>query len=93
MSESAENKRIYLSPAEAEAMLPEYEVIHTFRQTGYILLGADVARAKILEAFQTFKPELSGENATAMGHGIVFFDDHGAMFVQTVAAAGKDDER
>lgn len=84
----SENERVVLSPVEAEAMLPEGEMIHTFRQAGYALIGADWKRSEIIKAFQTRKPELSGEQATAMKHGIVFFDDHGAVFVETVANKG-----
>ena len=82
---SEENERVILSPEAAEAMLPEGERIHTFRSNPSVaLIGCDWDRAEILKAFQTRKPELSGEQATAMGHGIVFFDDHGAVFVATL---------
>lgn len=80
-----ESERVVLSPIEAEAMLPEGEMIHTFRQAGYALIGADWERSEIIKAFQTCKPQLAGEQATAMKHGIVFFDDYGAVFVETVA--------
>jgi len=36
------------------------------------------------KAFADFKPELSGEQATNMKHGIVFFDGTGPVFVETV---------
>ena len=81
---SEENERVVLSPEVAESMLPEGERIHTFRSSPIALIGCDWDREEILKAFQTRKPELSGEQATAMGHGIVFFDDHGAVFVATL---------
>ena len=78
--------RKFLTPEEAEAMLPEGEYIHTFRGGSGIMIGADWKRESIIEAFKTRKPELSGQFATAMGHGIAFFDDNGALFVKTKEA-------
>lgn len=85
MSETSQNDngRVYLTPEQAEAMLPKEGRIHTFRQAGFALIGADWDRSDILDAIQKFKPELSGEQATAMQHGIVLNDDHGYLFIQT----------
>ena len=82
---SKEDDRTFLSPEEAEAMLPEGERIHTFRSNPIALIGCDWDRSKIIKAFKKYKPELSGEQTTAMGHAIVFFDEHGPLFVATVA--------
>ena len=81
----SESERVFLSAAEAEAMLPEGETIHTFRQAGPALIGASLERSQIISALQTRRPELSGAQATAMKHGLVVFDDYGALFIETVA--------
>ena len=65
-------------------MLSKEEYIHTFRQGPVgVLIGADWKRSDLLKAFQEYQPELSGEQATAMKHGLVFIDEFGAVFVET----------
>ena len=73
-----------LSVAEAVAMLPETEMIHTFRPGIFVMIGCDWSRAEIIEAFEKYGVELSGPRATEMNHGVVFFDDSGAVFVATI---------
>jgi hypothetical protein len=75
--------RKILTFEEAEAMLPDGDVIHTYRQAAFMLFGADVGRAKIIEAFKKYPPELSGDTATATNHGIVYEDELGYCFVAT----------
>ena len=67
------NKRVFLSYEEAEAMLPDGDTIHTFAGGGMMLIGADWSRKDVLELFKTGKPELAGDMATSMGHGLVAF--------------------
>lgn len=67
------NDRVFLSYEEAVAMLPDKKDIHTFVQGGMALMGADWDRKSILELLKTGRPELSGEMATSMGHGMVAF--------------------
>lgn len=87
----ATEERVVLTMEQAEAMLPDGDDIHTFRDTNGRgpLIGADWSRANILEALRTKKPELSGELATKMDHGIVFFDEYGPVFVATKPQDGK----
>ena len=73
----------FLTFKEAKAMLPKGSYIHTFRNPGGMLVGADWKRSEILEALEKYKPQLSGEMATRMKHGIVFEDDSGYVFVAT----------
>jgi hypothetical protein len=79
-------ERVFLTKEQAEAMLGKGDYIHTFRQAMGALIGADWDRSEILKAFETLKPELSGPQASAMNHGIVFYDLHGAVFVETIPA-------
>lgn len=76
--------RELLTPEKAEDFLPKTDRIHTFRQArNGMLIGADWDREEILKVIREFTPELSGEVATKMGHGIVIFDNTGPLFVQT----------
>lgn len=72
-----------LTLEQAETMLPDKRGIHTFRQAGPVLIGTDWPRADVLELFRSYTPELSGENATRMGHGIAVQDNRGWLFVET----------
>ncbi len=80
-----DNERKKLTPEEAIAMLPDDEMIHTFRQPSPWypeLLGCDWTREEIVELMRTGEPELSGEVATGLGHGLAVFAG-GWMFVET----------
>lgn len=80
--------RKYLSYDEAVALLPEDETIHVFRNPGVgCLIGADWDRGQVLEALKEHAPELAGEQATAMNHGIVIHDHHGPAFIATKGAS------
>jgi len=75
--------RVFLTFEEAEKMLPDGDWVHTFRGGGNMMIGADWKREDVLSVMKTSKPELSGEMATSMGHGLVFEDKFGFVFVQT----------
>ena len=77
--------RVKLSAAEAIAMLPDKEDIHTFRNPGGMLVGADWGREIIVEAIEKCGCELSGDQATTMKHGLVLQDEHGYLFIETKA--------
>ena len=67
--------REFLTFEQAEAMLPDGDVIHTFRNPGAnALIGADWPRADVLQKLRDGKPELAGGMATRMGHGLVVHD-------------------
>jgi hypothetical protein len=69
---------------EAIKMLPDNEVIHTFRNPVHnLLLGCDVEKSKIIKLFETCPPQLSGELAAGMNHGLVIKDETGYMFIET----------
>jgi hypothetical protein len=83
MSENTTKERVYLNAQEAIDMLADGPMIHTFRQAGYMLIGADMKRKKVVEKIKKYKPELSGEVASRMKHGIVLSDDKGVLFIRT----------
>jgi hypothetical protein len=75
--------RVFLTPEQALAMLPEGEYVHTFRGGGGMMLGADWKREQVERAIrETDHRELAGPMATAMGHGLVI-NSGGALFVAT----------
>lgn len=68
------DERVELTPEQAIAMLPDGDVIHTFRNPGGMLLGADWNRTDIeREIREAERRELAGEVATNTGHGLVLF--------------------
>lgn len=73
MSKESDSDRVFLSYEEAVAMLPDKKDIHTFVQGGMALIGADWSRKNTLELLKTGHPELAGDGATSMGHGMVAF--------------------
>lgn len=74
-----------LSLDEAVALLPDGDDIHAFVNPAGILVGADWKRGRILDLLRNGKPELSGTEATASGHGIVAFREDGPVFIETRA--------
>lgn len=73
----------YLTLKQALAMLPDGDLIHTFRQAGPAVLGCDMPREDIVQALKDGKPELGGEACTEMGHGLIVIDDTGPLFIET----------
>lgn len=71
-----------LTVEQAERLLPDTPVIHTFRENGGYLLGADWTREQILERFRTHGVELSGENAMKIQHGLASEDVQGWLYIQ-----------
>lgn len=80
---TTDKDRVTLTFDEAVAMLPDGDTIHTFLSGGMALIGADWKREDILELLKIGKPELSGENATNLGHGIVAWLRSQPLFIET----------
>lgn len=82
---SMNDERVLLTDEQAEAMLPDGDAIHTFQQsmTSGVLIGCDLPRARVLEMIRNGQPELSGETATRMGHGLAVSTGSGHVFVAT----------
>ncbi len=64
------DERVIVPFEQAVAMLPEGDPIHTFRQAGNVLLGADWPREDIIDLMRDKTVEKTGEIATRMGHGL-----------------------
>ena len=57
--------------------------VHTFRDGGPLLLGADWDIADVETCITEYGVAVSGEAATAMRHGLVSIDDRGPVFFAT----------
>lgn len=78
------NARKQLTPQQAEELLPDTDVVHTFRTNTGHLIGADWPRDKIVQRFRTNGVELSGESAARLGHGLCSIDEAlGPLFIET----------
>ncbi len=79
------DEREFISLERAVSMLPDGEDVHTFRQGGPALIGADWDRNALIKHLSKHadKIELSGEMATSMKHGIAVIDEHGPLFIAT----------
>lgn len=77
--------REFIGYDRAVAMLPDGDYVHTFRQAGPCLIGADVEREKLLLIMLALAPtiELTGPIMRGMGHGMVLADDVGFLFIKT----------
>jgi hypothetical protein len=83
---SEENERITLTVDHAISLLEVDDGrVHTFRQGGFTLIGADWDLDDVREFFAAHTPELAGEQATKMRHGVVAIDDNGPVFFATAA--------
>jgi hypothetical protein len=75
--------REFLTYEQAVAMLPDGDTIHTFLNPGAVLIGADWDREQVLDLLKTGKPELAGEMATRMDHGLAVVRENGPVWIQT----------
>lgn len=57
--------------------------VHTFRDAGIALVGADWDLADAIEAMRQHGVEESGPAATEARHGLVLVDEHGPLFIET----------
>lgn len=76
-------KRTVISLEDAIAKLPDGDYVHTFRQAGFALIGADWDKNDLITAMSASEVELAGPQAAAMKHGIAFRDNFGFVFVAT----------
>jgi hypothetical protein len=78
------DERVVLTAAEAIAMLPDGDMIHTFRQASNgILFGADWKRNDMIKTLNKYEVEVTGEQAQAMNHGMALKDEYGWLFIET----------
>ena len=88
MSDTTSKPDYRLTYDAAVALLPDDGRIHTFLNPAEdLLIGADWDREDVLALLLSGQPELSGEQATAAGHGLVAWRGEGGrlhpVFIQT----------
>lgn len=79
----SDDTRVPVSYDDAAKMLPDEPWVHTFRNSSGVLLGADWSKVTLLAWIKKNGVELAGEMATSMKHGLVGFDNHGPLFIET----------
>ena len=78
-----------LTKEEAIGLLPDGELVHTFINGGFGLVGADWTREDIIDKINTAgRTELTGPMARGTGHGLVIFPPNAKyqsdlLFVET----------
>lgn len=82
--------KTYITPEEAISVLPESDSIHTFRNNGFTLIGADWSRDDIVNEFNSGNViELTGPAARGTNHGICTYPQDAKyqsdiLFIETV---------
>lgn len=76
-------EKTVLSFKEAKERLPKGNKVHTFRQSGPMLIGADWPKKNILDAMKKTEIKETGPQAQGMNHGLAIIDDVGILFIET----------
>ena len=86
------NKR-FLTAAEAIALLPASEFVHTFYNEPFALVGADWTKSEIMDEIRKAdKIELTGEGARKLNHGIALYNKN-IKFQDEILFVETDPER
>lgn len=85
--ECSMKKKQFLTIEQFEKVLdvtPE-KTVHTFRDSGFALIGADWSKNKLVKTAKHYQDsvQVSGPAARESGHGVVFRDDLGYVFCKT----------
>ena len=91
----ANDEPVIISLEDALAALPdrdpEDDCIHTFRQGGFAIIGADWNREEVVKALESADSiQVSGETAQAMHHGLAILDGRGPLFIETKTRTDKE---
>ena len=88
------DNRVFLTPEQANSMLSQDEMIHTFLSLPMVMLGADWERSEIIKLIDDAPPmglQLTGETAQSMKHGLAVWrgpEDKGEwVFVETITTS------
>ena len=68
---------------EAKKRLPTGSRVHTFRESGFMKIGADWSRKDILAIMKKHEISETGPMAQATNHGLVITDESGYLFIAT----------
>lgn len=94
------SERLFLTPEQAMSVMSwhEYdedgtEAVHTFIGGGMMLVGADHIREDVERDLSSYKPEILGPQARAMGHGVGVVREDGLLAYATDEGALEELER
>lgn len=79
-------EQLTISFDEAVKLLPEGDTIHTFRNSGSMLLGADWGREALLAAMRDTEIHITGKAAQAMKHGLAIIHNGSWLFIEAANA-------
>lgn len=68
---------------EAKKRLTSGPMVHTFRQSGFTMLGADWPKKDVLAIMKKHEISETGPMAQGMNHGLAITDDRGHLFIAT----------
>ena len=77
------DEKSVVSLEEAIKRLPDGDMVHTFRQAGGMMLGAEHGRTSlIISLANATEIQETGTLAQSLGHGLCIYDD-GWLFIAT----------
>ena len=82
-SQDTTDERVIVTLEDAITRLPDGDRVHTFRQAGCMMIGADWLLNDLLAAMREHGVIESGPAATGMKHGLVLIDERGPLFIET----------
>ena len=87
--------RKILTPAQAEALLPDGDLIHTFYNLAVMLVGADWLRDQVLDKLNEtgVMIELTGEQARKTGHGMCVHPNKDQYYQSDILFIETDEEK
>lgn len=87
--------RTILTPAQAEAILPDGDLIHTFYNLAAMLVGADWLRDQVLDKLNEtgVMIELTGEQARKTGHGMCVHPNADHYYQSDILFIETDEEK
>lgn len=82
---SIEKDKRFITEQEAISLLNDGEDIHTFRNGGNMLIGADHSRKGLLKTIKKYQTtlQIGGEMCRKMKHGLILEDEVGYLFIET----------
>lgn len=77
--------KVFLTPLQAQALLPDKEEIHVYANPApSVLLGADWSRQEVIkEIADAEEREVTGPIAQKAGYGLSVLGKYGRWFIQT----------
>jgi hypothetical protein len=78
-----DKEKVMVSFKEAKKRLPKGDMVHTFRQSGPALIGADWPKKDVLAVMKKHEVSETGPHAQATNHGLAITDESGYLFIAT----------